>query len=97
MDEDSEAGSDERGRFRYLQLGAVLGSRYFTVGSGVAEVGDELAGDRDSEPEPVRMNEPVQHPGETDLPGQPDQGSGRERGSQKYEQGQSVRSPLLRA
>src|SRR5919197_3514157 len=53
LEEDAEAGSDERSDPGNVELGAALGAGHLPVGERVADVGGGLRGQWDAEPEPV--------------------------------------------
>ena len=85
-DEDAEPREDDRGQLRESELRAALDARHLTVGEHVAEVGDDLARQRERDPDQVRMRKPVE-----DVPeaGSPGDGHGRsecEREPQSHEE-----------
>ena len=76
-DEDTEPGEDDGGELRQSELRATLDPRNLSVGEHVAEVGDDLTGQREGNPDQVGMREPVD-----DIPeaGGPGDGHGRAHG-----------------
>jgi hypothetical protein len=71
-DEDAEAGEDDCRQLHYAELRPALDARDLPVREHVAEVGHNLAEEREANPEGPGMPEPVQDVAEARGPGDTD-------------------------